>query len=170
MAWLNEQRQREIEEAVDDVRTKTKLSYPEDSILDIAERLGVEVYLSDFGEFKNEVSGLIKYPEKEEEKPRIYLQKNENRNRRIFTLAHELGHFILHKGSEKLRVDKFNYSENSKEAIEETEANYFAASLLVPKEKLEKILSEIGNISEIAGYFGVSELVIKNRIKWLEMN
>lgn len=170
MAWLEKQRQKEIEEAVDSVMTKTKLSYPEDSILDIAQRLGVEVYLSDFGEFENEVSGLIKYPERAGEKPSIYLQKNENRNRRIFTLAHELGHFILHKGSEKLRVDKFDYLENSKEALEETEANFFAASLLVSREKLEKVLSEIGNISEIAGYFGVSESVIKNRIKWLEMN
>lgn len=57
--------------------------------------------------------------------------------RRRFTIAHELGHYLLHEGKE-IRYDydfKINLrSSASSEGrdVEEIEANFFAASILIP--------------------------------------
>ena len=62
--------------------------------------------------------------------------------RKRFTIAHELGHFLLHRGQEVRYDHDFRVSLRSQESsegtnIEEIEANFFAASLLMP----EKILA-----------------------------
>jgi len=119
-------------------------------------------------------------------------QRYENRIR--FTLAHEVGHFILHK--EEIQGMKFrttnewlNFRENfSEENLSwfEQQANEFAGRLLVPKQRLivelEKLkpkiteyLDTIGNDSDeelvealsrlINNIFCVSERVIYRRIK-----
>jgi Zn-dependent peptidase ImmA (M78 family) len=87
--------------------------------------------------------------------------------RQAFTLAHELGHWLLH--NEKLRESPelsilFSkpLGELNKEPIEK-EANCFAASLLVPKSFLEEYKDE--DPLTIAQIFGVSQDVIGFRIK-----
>jgi Zn-dependent peptidase ImmA (M78 family) len=55
--------------------------------------------------------------------------------RQLFTIAHELGHLILHKASYK------DPSESENE-IEEREADLFAGTFLVPDEALEKEWTE----------------------------
>lgn len=62
--------------------------------------------------------------------------------RKRFTIAHELGHFLLHEGQEVRYDHDFRVSLRSEESsegtnIEEIEANFFAASLLMP----DKILA-----------------------------
>lgn len=51
--------------------------------------------------------------------------------RQIFTIAHELGHLILH-------LDSFGTDEDIEVSKEEDEANLFAGQLLVPDDVLEK--------------------------------
>lgn len=75
--------------------------------------------------------------------------------RQRFTLAHELGHAILHS-TEDLRYDRKGYSydfgkvmmrnEDSRkgENPEEVEANFFAAEVLMPRHILLKRLSDSG--------------------------
>ena len=58
-------------------------------------------------------------------------------SRKRFTIAHELGHFLLHQGQEVRYDHDFRVSLRSEESsegtnIEEIEANFFAASLLMP--------------------------------------
>jgi Zn-dependent peptidase ImmA (M78 family) len=75
---------------------------------------------------------------------------------------------ILHPNKTKNRVDIYNYSEP--ESIDETEANFFAASLLMPKDKfisLWELTRDIGIVSE---FFGVSQLAAKNRLSWIGTN
>ena len=149
--------------------TRAKLTA--NQIITIAKALGIEVYESNFNEYDN-VDGFLEYPRKAHTKPKIYLNKNRTAARKKFTLAHELGHFVLHKDTnKKYRFDRFDYSKDDLTTKEETEANYFAASLLVPKEKLKSILALAKGNREIAAlYFGVSKPVIENRIKWLKAN
>ena len=168
MATLTPQRQREIDSVVESISLNTGLSYPENGLLEIANALGVKVVEL---ELESSLNGAVQYRnEKEEHEPIIILNKNYPPPRKTFTLAHELGHFMLHKGEERLRLDQVNYS--AEDSAKETEANYFAASLLVPKTKLIKILRVADNVDNtaLARYFGVSKPVIENRLKWLATN
>jgi Zn-dependent peptidase ImmA (M78 family) len=170
MALLTPADQKKIETAINNIYFTTGTSYPENNLLEIVKKLNIEVYLTDFGEQSDEVSGMIKKGN-ETEKTQILLNEKESSARRTFTLAHELGHFILnHQGDEQYRIDKYNYSQNTPEAKQETEANYFAASLLMPKKKFSEILNTTNNIKAIADYFGVSETAVVNRIRWLQQN
>lgn len=171
MALLNREDLQKIDTIIENLRMQTGLSFPEDNLVELAKSLGVEVYESKFNKYEN-VDGFLEYPKKETDRPKIFLNKDRSSQRKKFTLAHELGHYVLHKKSErKYRVDPFNYTDNDEATKEETEANYFAAALLVPEDKLKSVLALTnGNIEATSEYFGVSKPVIENRIKWLQKN
>jgi Zn-dependent peptidase ImmA (M78 family) len=99
------------------------------------------------------------------EKKTIYLAVDESPIRQAFTIAHELGHLILHKKKQDLffrhQVKEFNG--DSKE--DEREANWFAASLLMPKEMVVKTWNEYKSIELLAQYFGVSRQAAFWRVK-----
>jgi Zn-dependent peptidase ImmA (M78 family) len=166
---LTKARQNEIDTKVQEIYQTTGMSYPENNLLEIMKKLDINVFLTDFGENAGEISGLINKGNNDE-KPQILLNKNENNERRTFTLAHELGHYLLHTASTQYRIDKFNYQLDTPEAQEETEANYFAASLLMPKTKFIEIWNKTKNIKAIADFFGVSEAAAINRLRWIVNN
>jgi len=106
----------------------------------------------------------------------IGYNKNEHRVRNRFTIAHELGHFILHKNKD-LFVDKgfkvmFRGSVNGDNYNrEEVEANEFAANLLMPekllREEIEKLnldFTEEASIKQLAKKFDVSTIAMSFRI------
>lgn len=91
--------------------------------------------------------------------------------RQRFTVAHELGHFLLHAGSsDEVHVDrgfdvKFRDDLSSQGTDpEEREANLFAAELLMPRRFLEENLAEAGEldlvddefVQDLAKNYGVS--------------
>lgn len=83
-------------------------------------------------------------------KPQIGYNSSHGKNRVRFTIAHEIGHFILHKDENDFFIDKFNVplfrdtTSSSGEIQREKEANSFAAALLMP----EGLINE-----EINNYF-----------------
>lgn len=162
---LTKERQREIAFAVDMMLAQLDMEYPESSLLDIINALGIKVYITDLGKFSNTVSGIL---DREQLPIKIYLNKNHSKTRQAFTLAHELGHHALHKKGNKYRIDYYDYF--NADNAEETEANYFAACLLVPEHKLRQLLRETNDIKAIAEYFGVSTAVINVRLNWIRMN
>ena len=96
--------------------------------------------------------------------------------RRRFTIAHELGHFMLHEGQE-VRYDRdFRVSLRSDESsagtnIEEVEANFFAASLLMPDRMLSTDsrarsidLEDADGVKDIARAYGVSPQAMTLRL------
>lgn len=168
MAWLDPLRQKEIDHTIERLQLDSGLSYPESSLLEFAKSFGIKVFEADLGD---EVKGIIQYHGQTGEKePVIYLSNSLNESVKNFTLAHEIGHYFLHKQQERFRIDKFDYSSNSDVSRQESEANYFAASLLVPVSQLVDIQKLTSDLDLIAKYFGVSRVVIENRIKWLKMN
>jgi Zn-dependent peptidase ImmA (M78 family) len=87
-----------------------------------------------------------------------------------FTIAHELGHYFLHK--EYIQSNNYtpmprsnNYGGNKPE--EEVEADTFAADLLVPLPILKKY-KDVASIRELSELFFVSEEVIRRRLDLLE--
>ena len=75
----------------------------------------------------------------------IGINSLEHPNRQRFTLAHEIGHYILHKEESTFIDRKFYRSSNSKDGkrAEEIEANDFAGQLLMPEEFLIKDIEEL---------------------------
>lgn len=110
----------------------------------------------------------------------IGYNQDEPKVRRRFTIAHELGHFELHKDKSDLFVDKqFIYrSQNSRNSpanfVMEQEANFFASAILMPTDlvrmEVEKIEMDLGSeeaIKQLASVFEVSTTAMSIRINAL---
>lgn len=160
--------------------SKFKITQPPIPIIEIAKQLSLDVLEYNFGD---SASGVLVV---ENNIGTIGFNPSDSEVRQRFTIAHELGHYILHKKSEneKLFVDKYflvkyrnskNYS--SAEFKHEQEANTFAAELLMPEElvyaELAKAdysdLSESGLIEELARVFNVSPLAMTYRLSNLNI-
>lgn len=166
-----------INNAVESIRLNTGLSYPENSLLEIARELGAEVVSAELPDFNGKkVKGYIKWfssqEEREENAPfvaKIYINANQSDTTQTFTIGHELGHFLLHKNHNNFRIDLEDYSTTNDPENQETEANFFAGSLLLPKNKLVLALREAKNLQEVADLFGVSVPAVESRMKWLRL-
>lgn len=62
--------------------------------------------------------------------------------RQRFTIAHEIGHFILHEPEQAVSRDDIENYSSVMERIQEREANQFAAELLMPKKLLIKVIND----------------------------
>ncbi|MFN3297545.1 ImmA/IrrE family metallo-endopeptidase [Caldimonas sp.] len=83
--------------------------------------------------------------------------------RERFTIAHEMGHFLLHRERQsQFQCDKSGVTSGQADGRNiEREANAFASQLLMPRDDLDKLLGDQGKVdlhilSEIAREFHVS--------------
>jgi len=84
----------------------------------------------------------------------------------IFTIARELGHFAKHNDIVRTKgfADRKKTSYTPEERKKETQANDFAASLLMPEYKfVEEFQTQNGNLLQLQKTFGVSLDAIKYR-------
>ena len=88
----------------------------------------------------------------------IYVLKNDQPIRdKIFAIAHEIGHWVLHsRDKERPRIN-FNGNESLDKVLieEEREANAFAFELLMPYEETRNMILFGYSVNYIASYFGV---------------
>lgn len=130
----------------------------------IAESMGINVVYVDFEpEMSTEISGFYDFKSKT-----IIVNKDIPPNRKTFTIAHELGHAILHQEYvaslqyEAMPRSNFHWEKPA----EEVEADVFAACLLVPKSML-KSYRNYADVSELSEMFAVSPDVIVNQLKYI---
>ena len=90
-------------------------------------------------------------------------------NRQRFTIAHELAHFVLHRqqmtifGGE-ITDDTFYRSQHMSNA-QETEANRFAADVLMPYSLIQRLMDRgITEVSQLSRMLMVSEAAMKIRL------
>ncbi len=107
-------------------------------IFDIVKAMDLQVLEFNLGE---ETSGALVI---ENGKGSIGYNPKDAYVRRRFTVAHELGHYVLHGNSNELFVDNFflmkfrkNNSYTKEEYWQEQEANAFAAALLMPEKFID---------------------------------
>lgn len=132
----------------------------------IAQAEGIDVVYATFnGAVSEQVAGYS-----EPINGRIVINRDLHTNRKTYTIAHELGHHMLHKdyldddGAYQVFPRVNSYS--GPKSPEEKEADVFAAELLVPLDMLRKYM-DFASPSELAQMFLVSREAMLNRMKWL---
>ena len=125
-------KRRQLELKARDLLRELELDEIPVDVFGVAEALGVQIQMDLADE---ELSGAL-YRDNEAG-PLIGVNGRHHKNRQRFTVAHEIGHLLLH--DESVFVDRvFHRSRVSSEAIDplEIEANGFAAALLMPEDLL----------------------------------
>ncbi|MBK8767907.1 MAG: ImmA/IrrE family metallo-endopeptidase [Burkholderiaceae bacterium] len=140
----------------------------------IAKALGIQIRYSPLDA---ELSGMIYI---KEGIPIIGVNALHHPNRQRFTIAHELGHYMLHRDmlSNEVHVDKqFKIlMRNSKSSAGtdamEVDANKFAAELLLPEFLIADVLAhstfdidDPAPLDELAKKFKVSKQMVEYRIR-----
>lgn len=109
----------------------------------------------------------------------IGVNANHHPNRRRFTIAHELGHYLLHPEASEVFVDRspvFFRDGNSAEGVDQNEvdANAFAAGLLMPEKDLIELLDDQPvdafddvSVRRLSARFGVSTQALTIRLTTL---
>ena len=97
--------------------------------------------------------------------------------RRRFTIAHEIGHLVLHKGRplvlDHVRVNFRDANSSTASDLEEIQANAFAAEILMPREPViagakklleDRAVTEAAVIEYLAQGFEVSDQAMEYRL------
>ncbi len=160
----------EVVKKAEEVLEQNFVQEPPVDIYDLAGLNGLEVVEKVFPDELSHISGLIA---NEDSKPRVYVNLSDAPNRQKFTVAHELGHWLLHadelsKNPNLSILFRIAIGELNKDPWER-EANIFAANLLVPLPLLGKYRNGKTN-EELASLFGVSKDVIGYRLDLLKRN
>ena len=126
------------------------------------------------------MSGVILY-EEVENKFSILINATKHSNRQNFTLGHELGHYFLHQdilkrekgfidGDTSLDTNNILYRlDDAQQSEYETEANHFAAGLLMPARLVQEAWEVVHDIEECAKLFKVSTVAMSIRLTELEL-
>lgn len=136
-------------------------SSPSVPVVEVAEQNGVNVIFSDMGRFAEKVAGLLDFNAR-----RIYVNKADSGNRQRFTIAHELGHWMLHRKAFEAHPERYpvlpRFQRVEASNAFEQEANAFASELLVPKHLLKGVRN--APVSVLASIFDVSRTMMEYRL------
>lgn len=168
---MNDELRMLINNLTQDIIELYDIQVPIQNINDVVEKLGGRIEES--FNIDNMSDGSIR---KQDDGFVIFVSPFQSRERKKFTIAHELGHLFLHMGY-RINLELWNRQENATyyragDSLEEYQANEFAAAFLMPKNKYKEIMDQntVGNMVEtgkIADYFGVSVSAASNRGKFL---
>jgi len=138
-------RRKRIQQLVDDLLIRTKETNPPINVEAIIKELGIQVVRQKYPK-DSDISGFVV---RRDHVTAIGINSNHSPVRQRFTLAHELGHVLLHPPTtQELHIDrqfsvKFRDEKSSQGLdLEEREANLFAAELLMPRRCLLPELSQ----------------------------
>lgn len=131
-------------------------------VLEIAESHGVDVVFADFDNAGEKVAGFCDF-----QNGRIYVNDADRLARQTFTIAHELGHWILHRSYFESAPQLYQilprFQRVARHNPFEQEANCFAANLLVPARLLKPVRN--APVAQLADIFAVSREMMENRLK-----
>ena len=165
-------RRRRIQLLVDELLSENAVDEAPVPVSAIARAQGARIY---FDKLEGDMSGFLF---RDAQQMVIGVNTIHSKTRQNFTIAHEIGHLLLHD-QEQMHIDReFRVrlrddvsSQGTDDA--EREANLFAASLLMPKEFLKKDLSKEDYVDILDDAFlrglgrkyGVSTQALVNRLK-----
>lgn len=144
-----------MRENIKQIFDKLNIKTPPIPIEKIAELFSLKVVY--YSKFPDNISGTII---RQENLNAIGVNSNHPEVRQRFSIAHELGHFLLGHDHAHIVDDTFD-----KPTDKEQEANKFAAEILMPTEMLKKDISENEyDIPSLANKYKVSEQAMSIRL------
>ncbi len=156
-----------IERLVSALLLERNISKPAVPVEKVVRKTGIAIRYGDL----DDVSGLLV---RSGDSATIGVNINHPLVRQRFTIAHEFGHYLLHLGisSHYDRDYRVNYrSRESSQAtdVEEIEANFFAASILMPKDFLDtddaiQALDNDAAVERLAARYNVSRHAMSLRL------
>lgn len=159
---LTQEKIREIEGKAHDVLIDAYGSEPVAPPIDLSKivtRFAMSIKQGDFG--RADISGAY-----DRKNRTIYIAQNDHYSRQAFTIAHEIGHYLLHESKNEetfFRVDALKF--NGQKPAMEQEADWFAAALLMPKRLVERLWVATFDIERMARLFRVSYSAMDYRLK-----
>ena len=167
-------RKREIRIQADYVRERCKVSrYGIIDLFKECDRIGYKLLRYPLGE-----NADLGFALKKDDDIIIFINTSIRLSREIFTLAHEIGHAVLHLNGEQPFIDNNATIAGGNLGEKEQEANYFAACLLMPSDEVDRFIDlELMDfeknglsgmdIARIMSEFNVSYDVALNRLESL---
>lgn len=146
------------------------ITRPPIPIDDLARKLGARL---SFEAFSSNVSGLLY---RDGLNVTMAINSSHATTRQRFTIAHEIGHLLLHEGpmfiDKTMRIDRRDENAALGTAPEEIEANRFAAALLMPEHMVLEMVTQLGRgnptadeiIAALAHRFSVSSQAMEYRL------
>ena len=175
-------RRKHIEELAENLLRQNKVSAPPVGINVLARSLGLDLVKQDADD---SISGML-INQGDGKGGIIGVNRSHHPNRQRFTIAHEIGHFLLQHyqgvhfdgANTGLQINFRNDRSTTGEDIFEREANLFAAEILMPRRLLEADLSKIKNpvslvdandktLKDLAKKYQVSVRAITYRLSYL---
>jgi predicted transcriptional regulator len=138
---------------------------PGASVFELVNRLGGKIVYQDTEDWlKSESGSIVVVGEKQFT---IYVSNFTSAVRDRFTIAHELGHYILHSsfGKKQIRVARSGANVRL-----EWEANWFAAGFLMPAEVFRKEWTICHDKVLLAAKFNVSIESARIRVEYLDLH
>jgi len=159
-----------------EVLEKRRILRPPVPVEDVAKALGATVL---YEPFDGQMSGMIH--RRPDGTVVVGINANHAATRQRFSIAHELGHLVLHQ-SEEFHIDeRFPFDFRDERASQgtderEIEANQFAAELLMPHEMLKVAIRKLPPTTDgddavdlLAEQFGVSAKAMAIRLSALKI-
>lgn len=95
------------------------------------------------------------------------INSKHHKNRQRFTMAHELGHYIMHKDKNAIFTDT-TFFRGAEYNTMEFAANEFASSVLMPLNEIKDLLNKgVRELEDLSDTFNVSPAAMKYRLEKL---
>lgn len=140
----------------------------------LLEKIGISLIAKDFSTLEKnsnyENNSILGAAISKDDDLAIFYKENDTYHRKIFTIAHELGHCCKH--SENLKIEHIELRTVNSMDRHEIEANIFAGELLIPYTALKNIYDDflIPSLKYLSKIFNVSTNVMAARLDYLNLS
>lgn len=159
---MKKSRYQEVKDMVRKVICENFIKEPPVNIRKLVLNYGLDLQFAIFKDDK--ICGFLDI-----EEHKIWVNYNDSPKRQNFTIAHELGHWLLHRKEIEENPQSykvlFRYPLGQATDFRETQANKFAANLLVPTEMLKVCEKAKFSEEQMSDLFNVSTTVISYRLQ-----